>query len=127
MTHIYSHRWTASFGETAINESGELTDIAKTWASGLAGISGEKIAAGLRACCDDTTGEWPTLPWFKSKCLSSGKNEFGLDYIPEYYRQRPPELDRSKLLSSDERDKKRKDAADQLLKLKAALKGEATE
>jgi len=100
-----------------------LTDIAKTWGSGLAGITGEQIATGLRACCDDSTGEWPSLPWFKSKCLGKAKNEFGLDYIPECYRTRPPVLDASRLLSSDERDEKRRKGAEQLQALKQSLHG----
>lgn len=115
----YGHKWTSSIEG--------IEQIAVTeWAQGLAGITGEQVKTGLELW----SGDWPPcMDEFRDACLGkkSGKNEFGLDYIPEYYRQRPPELDRSKLLSSDERDKKRKDAADQLLKLKAALKGEATE
>lgn len=68
MTHIYGHRWTASFGESATNPDGTLTDAAKTWATGLRDITGEQIATGLHQCCDDASNEWPSLPMFKAKC-----------------------------------------------------------
>ena len=66
---------------------------------------------------------------FRDSCTGkkSGKNEFGIDYIPECYRQRPPELDRSRLLSSDEREEKREKARDKIAELKAALNSQVTE
>ena len=124
MTHIYGHRWATSFGEAAINRDGDLTDTAKTWATGLSGITPEQIATGLHACCNDASNEWPSLPMFKSKCLGRGVNEFGLDYIPEYYRTSPV-TDKSRLLSSDERDVKRKKASEQIRNLKLMLTGKS--
>ena len=61
---------------------------------------------------------------FKSKCLGRGVNEFGLDYIPEYYRTSPV-TDKSRLLSSDERDVKRKKASEQIRNLKLMLTGKS--
>lgn len=71
MTHIYGHRWTATFGKSAVDANGDFTEIARTWATGLRDISGEQIAAGLHACCNDATNEWPSLPMFKAKCRPS--------------------------------------------------------
>jgi hypothetical protein len=123
MTHIYGHRWTASFGETAIDGNGELTDTAKTWASGLAELTGDQLAKGLRSCVSSEKDEWPSLPMFRKKCVGSDVNEFGLDYIPECYREKPVILDKSRLLSSDYREKKRKKWQGHIADLKKSLRG----
>lgn len=109
----YGHKWTSvieGIEELAVSE----------WAEGLAGLTGTQIKTGL----DALNEYWPpSMNEFRDACLGKrkGKNEFGLDYIPEYYRARPPVLDKSRLLSSDQREEKRKVAAEQLKKLKEAL------
>ena len=91
------------------------------WAQVLSGIAGEQIATGLRLWQED----WPpSLPEFRNACLgkTNGKNEFGLDYIPEYHREQP-KVDRSHMLSSDQRDAKRAKNLEQVAKMREALKG----
>lgn len=109
----YGHKWTSvidGIEELAVNE----------WAEGLAGLNGDQIKTGLDALDE----YWPpSMPEFRDVCVGKrkAKNEFGLDYIPEYYRPRTPVLDKTRLLSSDQREEKRKNAAEQLKKLKEAL------
>ena len=91
------------------------------WAQGLSGITGEQIATGLRLWQED----WPpSLPEFRNACLgkTNGKNEFGLDYIPEYYREAKV-TDRARLLSSDERDARREKNRRHTAAMMAILKG----
>lgn len=79
----------------------------------------EQISRGLT-----WDGEWPpTLPEFRAMCLGqkAGPNEYGLDYVPEYYRQQPKITDRSRLLSSDERDDRRAKMNERMAAMKAEL------
>ena len=56
----------------------------REWSRALAGMKPEQIRRGL----DSLTSDWPpTLPEFKRLCEGRGKNEFGLDYVPAYYRE----------------------------------------
>lgn len=119
MTHIFGHRWTSAFGENATDDAGDLTDTANTWATGLSGLTGEQIAKGLHACCQAKPDEWPSVPMFREKCMGKNLNEFGLDYVPEYYREAKTPLTR--LLSSDERDAKREANRSHIDKMKEAL------
>lgn len=64
MTEIYGHRWTATFGESA-----DSNPAAETWGKGLAGVTGEQLADGLRACITSADPWPPTLPEFRGKCL----------------------------------------------------------
>lgn len=109
MSHIYGHKWTSTYGESAVIGS-ELTDTAKTWASALREITGQQIADGLRACLEREDTWPPTLPEFKQLCdgkVSKKVNEFGLDYVPQCYRTENRITDKSRLLNSDEREVKR--------------------
>jgi len=81
MTHIYGHKFTAWWGESAVNSAGELTDVAQTWMSGLRGISGEQIANGLRACVGSGEVWPPTLPEFRAMCLPEKRDPIHRDYI----------------------------------------------
>jgi len=99
--HIYGHKFASSYGESAINAKG-LTETAKTWASGLRGVTGEQIASGLRKCINCGESWPPTLPEFVLMCKGKEANEFGLDYIPECYR----ETKRERLIESDENKEK---------------------
>ncbi len=67
-THIYGHRFATAYGESALNAEGQLTDVAQTWAAGLAGITGEQLAVGLRACIKREDTWPPTLPEFRALC-----------------------------------------------------------
>lgn len=62
---MYAHRWTSPHGE-----SPDLpTSSAGTWAKGLAGMTGEQLAAGLKACIVRADPWPPTLPEFRALCL----------------------------------------------------------
>ncbi len=69
LTHLYGHKFSAAFGESAANPDGSLTEVAHTWAGGLRGITGAQLAVGLRQCILSGT-EWPpSLPEFRAMCL----------------------------------------------------------
>lgn len=68
MTHLYGHRWTATYGEQAA-VNGDLTDCARTWESALHDLDGEALANGLRVCCSRVDPWPPTLPEFRALCL----------------------------------------------------------
>jgi hypothetical protein len=89
------------------------------WAGGLSGLTGEEIKRGF----DTWEEDWPpSLSEFRNACLGklSKVNEFGLNYIPEYYRPQPI-TERSKLLSSDEREERREEARQNIGELKSIL------
>jgi hypothetical protein len=94
----YGHKWTSAIEgieETAVRE----------WSEGLGELSADQVKRGL----DSWDQAWPpSLPEFRAACLGNGRNEFGLDYTPEYYR--PVIRDRSRLLSSDDREARREKA-----------------
>ena len=106
LTHIYGHKFASAYGESAI-EGNNLTEAARTWASGLRGLAGEQIATGLRECINCGASWPPTLPEFVKMCKGDGENEFGLNYIPEYHRK---ENRRERLIESDENKTKHKAA-----------------
>lgn len=93
------------------------------WSEGLRGMTPEQIRRGLA-----WDGEWPpTLPEFRNACRGvgsgkNGKNEFGLNYVPEYYRAAPV-TDKRRLLSSDDRDRRRQEAVAGLGLLRQKLLG----
>lgn len=94
----YGHKWTSTIDG--------IEDIAVSeWAAGLTGITGEQIKRGL----DTWNGDWPpSLNEFKKACAGNGKNDFGLDYVPEYYRK---ETRPERILESDPDKARRKKAA----------------
>lgn len=106
----YGHKWSTAIEgieKVAVNE----------WAEGLAGLSGDQIKHGL----DNWNESWPpSMPEFKNVCLNKGINEFGLDYVPECYR----ETKRERLIESDENKAKHKAAYESGMKgIKDVLKG----
>lgn len=105
MNHIYGHKFGSTYGESAINGD-SLSEAARTWSVGLRDVTGEQIAKGLHACI--SCGEpWPpALPEFVAMCKGKGINGFGLDYVPECYR----ETKRERLLESDENKEKHRAA-----------------
>jgi len=115
MTKIYGHKWVSSFGEA---DDG-------SWLSGLHDVSVQQIATGLDACRVRLDLWPPSLPEFRALCIGKkiGKNEFGLDYVPECYRAAPIR-DRSRLLSSGDRDERRRAAGSFVLAMRTALKSQ---
>jgi len=63
MAEIYGGRWTGSYGDNP-NEGAALT-----WGKGLAGLTGEHLAAGINACITCADPWPPTLPEFRLRCL----------------------------------------------------------
>lgn len=122
LSHICGHRFTSTYGESAVLD-GELTAAAQTWATGIRGVTGAQIAKGLHVICGQPD-EWPTLQTFLAACTGrrAGKNEYGLDHVPEYYRPQPIR-DKAKLLSSDERDARRAKAKEKLDQLRQSAFG----
>jgi len=106
----YGHKWTSAIEgieETAVNE----------WSVGLSGVTGDEIRKGLEVW----TESWPpSLPEFKVACKNAGVNEFGLDYVPEYYR--PQIKENSRLLSSKQRDANREKSKEYIQAMKDAIK-----
>lgn len=94
---FYLHRFTSAI-------EGDEAGSVNTWARKLAGLTGDEILRGL----DNLPPGWPpTAGEFLQLCQGRGQNEHGLNYIPPClspYRI----TDRSRLLSSDERDEERK-------------------
>lgn len=63
MAEIYGHRWTSGYGDDP------NTGAAETWAKGLASITPEQLADGLRASIAAADLWPPTLPEFRARCL----------------------------------------------------------
>ncbi len=63
MAEIYGHRWTSAYGADP-NDGAALT-----WAKGLAGVSSQQLADGLKTCIASADPWPPTLPEFRARCL----------------------------------------------------------
>ena len=63
MAEIYGHRWVSSYGDDPSGSTGQ------TWAKGLAGLTGQQLAAGIAACIASAMDWPPTLPEFRRMCL----------------------------------------------------------
>jgi len=73
------------------------------WGKELAGLTGDQVSHGLKSW----HGDWPpSAIEFKKACTGKGLNGFGLDYVPECYREKK----RERLLESDENKEKHKAA-----------------
>lgn len=68
MVHIYATEWSRRYGESAVDQDGNLTEVARTWSAGLDGISGDRIAIGIRSCIRSGSNFPPTLPAFRAAC-----------------------------------------------------------
>ena len=63
-----------------------IADLRDTWAAGLAGISGQELAAGLRAAA---AHRWvPTLPEFAAMCQPWREAQAGYEMAQQLMRQR---------------------------------------
>lgn len=64
----------------------EIADLRDTWAAGLAGISGQELATGLRAAA---AHRWvPTLPEFAAMCQPWREPQAGFELAQQLMRQR---------------------------------------
>lgn len=96
-------------------------EAVKEWSQGLTGITGEQMKTGLEAWAEP----WPpSLPEFRKACTGKKQNGFGLDYVPECYRE-SPQHDQSRLLSSTERDAARERSRGHIAAMREALKNPA--
>ncbi len=121
LNHIYGHKFHSAYGESAFDENG-LTDTARTWATGLRGLTGDDIAKGLHECIACGESWPPTLPEFVKMCKGKQTNDFGLDYTPEYHREYN-RVSPENRLSSDERDEHRKEVSKKgMADIRAAMK-----
>lgn len=104
--YMFGHKFTSTYGETAVDEDGQLTGAGRTWSAALSDLTHEQLVNGMRAC-KDSGEEWPpSIPSFVAMCKGTATNEFGLDYIPQYHR----ETKRERLIESDENKAKHKAA-----------------
>lgn len=71
MLAIYPHRWGSALGAAPQHPDGKFTVAGETWAKGLAGLTTEHIATGLRNCVTRSNGDgWPpALDQFRAWCL----------------------------------------------------------
>lgn len=74
MLSIYGHKWASHLGVASL-ESGLLSDAAKTWQQGLAGITVEQIKHGFDVLIFKSHDWPPSLPEFRKLCLSGSKED----------------------------------------------------
>lgn len=60
---MYGHKFTSAYGEDPASLAGD------TWAAGLAGLTNEQLADGLRACITRNDAWPPSLPEFRGLCM----------------------------------------------------------
>lgn len=109
----YLHKWTSAI-------EGIEGQVAAEWSEQLAGLTADQIKRGL----DSWKEGWPpSAPEFREACLGKRANEYGLDYVPEYYREENRITDRSRLLSSADRDAQRVKNREHVKAMKLALRG----
>lgn len=90
----YLHKWTSAI-------EGIEDIVVNEWAQKIAGLTEIDIARGL----ETWRSAWPpSVDEFVNACCNKGGNDFGLGYVPEYYRN----LRHRKLLESEELKKQRK-------------------
>ncbi|NII07235.1 hypothetical protein [Luteibacter anthropi] len=69
MVAIYGAKWASVHGAAAETDAGKLTETANTWVRGLAGVTGEQLGAGLKACVSSSDPWPPTLSEFRARCM----------------------------------------------------------
>jgi hypothetical protein len=81
MLSIYGHKWASHLG-LADDGTGALTDAAKTWQKGLAGVTVEQIKHGFDVLIFKNHDWPPSLPEFRKLCLSrSAENIPSIDEV----------------------------------------------
>lgn len=68
MAAVFPNVWRSAMGDSPNKPDGALTVAGDTWAKGLAGISGQQLAAGLRAVIANASSWPPTLGEFRALC-----------------------------------------------------------
>lgn len=76
MTEIYGWRFVSDYGERPN----------RTWCEALAGVSGDRVAIGLRRCFDEHRERPPTLPKFIELCRPTDA-DLGLPSESEAFRE----------------------------------------
>jgi hypothetical protein len=72
-------------GDRFLREYGEKPN--RTWIEAIDRMSDEQVIAALRRLAEQNRAHPPTLPEFVSAGTTKPKNQFGLDYVPEVYRE----------------------------------------
>ena len=72
-------------GDRFLREYGDAPN--RTWAEAIARMTDEQVIAALRNLAEQNRAHPPTLPEFVAAGTHKPKNEFGLDYIPQVYRE----------------------------------------
>ena len=67
LMHVFGNRFESMYGP-ALNDAGELTPVATTWARSLRNCTPEQLATGLSACLQNGRDWPPTLPEFWKLC-----------------------------------------------------------
>jgi hypothetical protein len=107
----YGRLWTANIEN--IEEQ-----VVDEWTHALGDLSAEQIRYGLARLESAHPKYPPTLFEFRNLCRKRGVNEFGLDYVPAYYRET-----RHNRLLDQPRDEVA--AKEHLARCRAALRGAA--
>ena len=68
MVAIYGHKWASHLGGAMDGQ--ELSEAAKTWQSGLSGLTVEHIKNGFSALIEKRMAWPPSLPEFRSLCVN---------------------------------------------------------
>ena len=104
-------------GDRFLREYGETAN--RTWTEAISRMSNEQIIASLKNLSEQARPHPPTLPEFVAACRQQKpKNEFGLDYVPQCYR----EVRAERLLTGPRDDEAGKR---HLAAMRAALRGES--
>jgi hypothetical protein len=69
MVAIYGPRWVSAMGVSPLAADGSVTVAGETWSEGLADLTGDQFAKGLRSCLSSGDGWPPTLPEFRLACI----------------------------------------------------------
>ena len=99
-------------GDRFLREYGERPN--RTWLEAISRMSDEQVIASLRSLAEQNRAHPPTLPEFVAAGTHKPKNEYGLDYVPQYYREH-----RHDRLLDAPRDEAK--AAEHLAKMREAL------
>ncbi|GMR16820.1 MAG: hypothetical protein BMS9Abin31_1207 [Gammaproteobacteria bacterium] len=99
----YPHKWDSGI-------EGIEKEMVKEWSGILSGLTGNDIKRGLKGWNEN----WPpSSVEFLKACKGQLKNEFGLNYVPQYYKQTAKE----RLIENDTHKKIKKETAEKYFKL----------
>ncbi len=76
MTEVFGYRWASAYG---------TSDQSGTWAKGLAGLTGDDLARGVRKVIELGMDWPPSMPEFRKLCLPS-EADLGLPEFEQAYR-----------------------------------------